>query len=41
MDASAKPLILVGLFVLSLPTWAQDIEPFTEEKKETLAFALL
>ena len=40
MDAGAKPLILVGLFVLSLSTWAQDIEPLTDEKKETLAFAL-
>lgn len=40
MDAGAKPLILVGLFVLSLSTWAKDIEPLADEEKETLAFAL-
>ena len=40
MDAGAKLLLLVGLVVLSLSTWAQDIEPLTDEEKETLAFAL-
>ena len=40
MDAGAKPFLLVCLFVLPLSTWAQDIEPLTDEEKETLAFAL-
>ena len=40
MDAGAKLLLLVGLVVLSLSTWAQDIEPLTDEENETLAFAL-
>ena len=41
MDAGAKLLLLVCLLVLPLSAWAQDIEPLTDEKKETLAFALL
>ncbi len=41
MDAGAKLLLLVCLFVSSLSTWAQDIEPLTDEEKETLAFALV
>lgn len=40
MDAVAKLLLLVGLVVLSLSTRAQDIEPLTDEEKETLVFAL-
>ena len=40
MDAGAKLLLLVGLFVLSLSTWAQDIEPLTDEEEETIAFTL-
>ena len=40
MDAHAKLLLLAGLVTLSLSTWAQDIEPLTDEENEALAFTL-
>ena len=41
MDAGAKLLILVCLFVLSLSVWAQDIEPLTDEKKDGAQYRAL